>query len=426
MKVCIVGLGTAGSAVAWACAARGLSVVGVERGDLQEAGARWVNGVPRWAFGEAGLPEPVAPELRAAEGRFHLVGGHGPERVLLRSALEVDMRHLVARLQRAAREAGAELRGGVRAHRLQGSRLETDQGSIEADVWVDASGASGLRLLGTPEVAREDWCAAAQEVREIRDRPGAERFLAQWGAQEDEVVCFSGIEGGYSIVNVRVSGHEVGLLTGTLPGLGHRGGLALLRDFVEQQPWIGGTVFGGSRAIPLRRPWEVVGMGPVAAVGDAAGQVYAAHGSGIAQELLAARLLADALAEGRGCWGYNVAWQRRLGALLAGSDLFRRFSATLAPDSVRGLMRRGVLSAPLMADAMEQRPVRPPLGSIVRAGAGLLRSPRLGSALLPVLARMRALEWTYAAYPQDTQQLPGWLAQLRRVSGLPGWMPGDS
>ena len=167
---------------------------------------------------------------------------------------------------------------------------------------------------------------------------GAATFLREWRARDGETVCFTGVAGGYSIVNVRVHGHEVSLLTGSIPANGVPSGLKLLEDFAARHDWIGGAVFGGARALPLRRPWEVIGRGAVALVGDAAGQMFSAHGSGIAMELLAARGLADALADGSGCWGYNVAFQRRYGGRLAASDLFRRLSASLGPDDVRALI----------------------------------------------------------------------------------------
>ncbi|MEQ1508589.1 MAG: hypothetical protein ABMB14_40530, partial [Myxococcota bacterium] len=143
--------------------------------------------------------------------------------------------------------------------------------------------------------------------------------------------------------------------------------------------------------------------------------------SGIAIELAAAKLLADALAAGRGPWGYNVDWPRSYGALLAGSDLFRRFSATLDADTVRRLIRRGILSAPMMADALDQRPIRPPIRAVARAAVGLAREPALARSLGPVLARMRALEPLYARYPDDEARLPAWLDRLASWSGVPAW-----
>src|SRR5213080_2147320 len=147
--VAIVGAGTAGAAAAALCAKRGLSVVCVERKPLDEAGARWVNDVPWWTFDEAGIARPRGDEVIAQGGDFHLVAGWGPHRVVVRGcdAVVADMRLLVARLQRMATDAGAELAGDVRVDRVESGLLMTSAGAIEARAIVDASGLSGARLL---------------------------------------------------------------------------------------------------------------------------------------------------------------------------------------------------------------------------------------------------------------------------------------
>lgn len=420
MRVVVVGLGTAGAAVAARCARRGLQVVGLERGPLEEGGACWINGVPAWAFDEAGIPRPRPPELRGGSVLFHLRPGWDLRGVTVSSVLEVDMAHLSQRLRADALVHGAELRGGVRVLGRTEQGVETDAGRVEADVVVDASGYAGARLLDQPRLERADLCAAAQQVHHLVDRPAAEAFFRMHGAAPGEAVCFTGVAGGYSICNVRFQRDEVSLLTGTLPALGHPAGQAVLDAFVRAHPWIGDRVSGGARAIPLRRAWEAVGWGAVALVGDAGCQVFAAHGSGIAQELLAAELLARTLAEGGTPWDYNVAWQRRFGGLLAASDRFRRLSQTLRVEDIAALMRAGVLSPPLMEDTLLQRPVRPPWSGLLRAGRGLLGHPRLGRILLPVLVSMRRLERHYTRYPADPLELPAWTRQLQRLDPRPG------
>lgn len=342
--VCIVGLGTAGAAVALQCARRGLSTLGIERRGLDVAGAHWVNGVALTAFDRADIPRPMAPEHRGAHGRFHLVCGWGPDRLSLADecVVEVDMRHLVKRLQRDAGAAGAELREGVRAERLEGDTLHTDRGPIEARFFVDASGLRGLGLLPIPEVPREDLCAAAQEVRRVSDRVAAEAYFARNGAEPDETLCFTGVAGGYSIVNLSLHADEISILTGSLPALGHASGKQLLDDFVEQHPWIGERLFGGSRAIPLRAPRGALARGNVAAIGDSVSQVFAAHGSGIAVQLESSKILAEAIVA-RDLESYSRRWHERYGLRFRVSDWFRRFSQTLTPSELAALMRSGLL-----------------------------------------------------------------------------------
>ncbi|MCB9584365.1 MAG: NAD(P)/FAD-dependent oxidoreductase [Polyangiaceae bacterium] len=367
--VCIVGVGTAGAAVALQCARRGLSTLGIERKSLESAGAHWVNGVALAAFDRAEIPRPQAPELRGGHGKFHLVCGWGPERLSLSDecVVEVDMRHLVARLQRDARAAGAELRSGVRAERLQGETLHTDQGPIEARYFVDASGLSGVDLLRIPEVPRDDLCAAAQEVRLVTDRAAAERYFEQHGAAPNETLCFTGVAGGYSILNLRLHGDEISILTGSLPSLGHASGKRLLDDFVTSQAWVGERVFGGARAIPLRAPRGELTRGNVAAIGDSVSQVFAAHGSGIAVQLESSKILAEAIALGD-LHEYSRRWQARYGLTFRIYDLFRRFSQTLTPDELAGLLRSGLLDEKSVLAGLHQEL---PKSSLSELGAKL-------------------------------------------------------
>lgn len=415
----VVGAGTAGAAMAWRGARVGMRVVCLERGPLASAGARWVNGVPGWAFDAAGLARPEGAELRGEGGAFHLVAGWGPGRLVLREhgVLDVDMPLLVARLQGLAREAGAELRGDVRVDGLEAAGLATSAGPLRAAVVVDASGLHGAQLLGQPRVAPRFLCVAAQELRRVVDLPAARAFLARHAVPPGETLCFTGVAGGYSILNLRVEDDLVSLLTGSLPALGHPSGVALLRRFVAEQPWIGERLQGGSRAIPVRRPLDRLADGPVALLGDAGCQVFSAHGSGIGVGLVAARLLADTLAGGGTPWDYAVAWQRRWGGLIASYELFRQLSEQLSPDDLRQLMAAGLLDPELTAAGLTQRPVRVPPRKLPGLAAGLLRAPALGRRFAPTLARMGVARLLYARYPRDPGALPAWSRTVARVFG---------
>ena len=356
LDLAIVGAGTAGAALAGHAARAGMRVICVDRKPLAEAGARWANGVPRWMFEEAGIDEPRGDERLGYGHPFHLVAGRGPTRVVVREhdVLDVDMRLLVARLQRDALEAGADLRGEVTVHGLDSGVLSTSTGELRARCFVDASGLAGARLVEQPRLPPTDVCTAAQQVRAICDPAAARAFLERHEVEPRATLCFTAVAGGYSIVSVRVDGDRVSLLTGSIPALGHPSGARLLASFVGDNPWIGEVLFGGARAIPLRRP-RVLARGPVALLGDAASQVFSAHGSGIGIGLVAARQLADALARGAGPEGYARAFRRRWGMLLRSYDLFRRLSQRLGARQVGWMMRAGVLSEASVRTALEQR-----------------------------------------------------------------------
>jgi flavin-dependent dehydrogenase len=415
--VAIIGAGTAGAAAAALCARAGLSTVCVDRRPLAEAGARWINGVPAWSFDEAGIDQPAGEELHGAGHAFHLVSGWGPERIVMtdHEVLEVDMRHLVARLQRMATDAGARLEGEVEIGAFDGRELESSAGTLRARWFVDASGLGGARLLRQPRVARGDLCAAAQEVRAVSDLPRARAFFEEHGVRPGDTACFTGIAGGYSIVNVRLDGDRIGLLTGSIPADGHPSGQQLLDDFVAEHDFIGPTLFGGARAVPLRRPLDRLATDRVALLGDAACQVFSAHGSGIGAGMVAARMLADALSKEGDPQAYAVAWQRRYGGLFAAYDVFRRFSQTLGPDDLERLMTSGLLDEAAARAGLLQRLPALELGTLGARLRALLRERRLARKLAGVGARMAAAGALYARYPEEPARLERWAKRASRL-----------
>jgi hypothetical protein len=143
--------------------------------------------------------------------------------------------------------------------------------------------------------------------------------------------------------------------------------------------------------------------------------VFSAHGSGIAAGLLAARLLADALAEGGGPEAYGVRWQRRHGGTFAAYDVFRRFSQGLQVEEVAGLLDAGVLDAGSSIAALRQELPRPSPRRLAAQALGLLRSPRIARRIAPVLARMAAAQAIYRGYPEDATQRARWSTWAARV-----------
>lgn len=385
----IVGAGSAGAAAAALLARRGANVVCLDRRERTLAGARWINGVPGWAFDEAGLARPDARERVGDGGRFVLVAGWGPKHVVAEpdDVLDIDMRALVARLQAEAIACGAKIVGGVRASRVERGVLWTSAGTIAARWFVDASGAAGARLLDQRHEPA-DLCAAAQELRAITDVRRARSFFDAHGARPGDTLCFTGVAGGYSIVSARLVDAGVSLLTGSLPEHGHPSGASLLARFVAEHAWIGERLFGGARVIPLAAPSAPLAAGSIALLGDAAGQVFPAHGSGVGVGLVAARLLADAIASGAGPRGYAAAYRRRFGLLHSAYGALRRVSARLSPRDLEEMIDARLIDARTVRAALEQRWPPASLARALPSLAAAMSRPRL---LYRVLFAPRAL-----------------------------------
>ncbi len=418
--VIVCGAGSAGAALAGMAASRGLRVLVLERRTLDRAGASWVNDVPGWMFDEAGVARPEGAELHASAGVTLIAGfDRSAPRVTVRPEdfLGVDMRGLVSRLQDDALRAGAELRGGEQVREIVHGADEvvvtTASGAHRARFLVDASGLSGAAALGKMHGSPRDVCAAAQEVRRVRDERAADAFFSAHGARDGDVTVFTGVAGGYSIVNVRRHHDRVFVLTGTIPADGHPSGKALLDTFVADHPWIGERVFGGARAIPLTYARPLVARGRLAALGDAASQVFSAHGSGTGAGLVAARMLADAL---RACdlAQYQHAWQRRFGLLFSSHDLFRRLAQGLEIADLSALIGDGVLGEGAVQAALAQR--FPPLdGAIFRAGRALSRRPALARRFARLGAKVAQLAALYARHPADPSRQAAWAERVHAV-----------
>jgi flavin-dependent dehydrogenase len=407
--VIVVGAGSSGAAAAALLAERGLRVGCVERRPLAEAGARWVNGVPRMAFSEAGIALPGPDESDGRPAPFHLVAAGGRALLPEHDVIDVDMRKLVARLQVRAHAAGVTFHDETTVLGRDGDTVATTAGPLTAHWFVDASGLAGARLLDQPRVARHDLCAAAQEVRGLTDVRAAEAFFEAHGVARGEVLGMVGVAGGYSVLNVRLR-HDglLGILTGSIPSLGFPSGKTMIDAFVAQHAWVGERVFGGSGAISLRRPHDRLASDRVALLGDAGCQVFPAHGSGVAAGLVAARLLADTLARGGTLRDYEIAWQRRHGGVFAFFDVFRRWNQQVDGATLGRVMRLGLIDADALRAGINQTLPRPTLRSVAAKARALAGDPALAKSIAMTAARSVAVHALYRRYPRRADRVPTW------------------
>ena len=217
--------------------------------------------------------------------------------------------------------------GGLRHVTVRRDKQGLEYLDVCARLFVDASGLKGCLKKSIvsmcdewPDIAPSDLCAAAQYVLKIRSVEGAKTFLKTTQLRDKEAMGWLGGHGGFSLLRVHLDleQEEVSLLTGSIAEQGIPSGKRILSDFVERHSWIGEENFGGSRVIPLRRPYSVLGAGRVALIGDSASQVFAPHGSGIAMGMLGGQHLGDG--------GCQRSWKRT-----EISGQIRRFGLTVVP-----------------------------------------------------------------------------------------------
>lgn len=452
----VVGAGSAGAAVAWQLARRGLRVAAIDRRPLERCGARWVNGIPIWTFDEAYVPRPEPPELRGEGGTLLVLGKdeRGAMRLPDAPPAAVDMRKLVSRLHEACRSEGVALTGGARIREVElgGERpvglectVESEDGGrrelrLEADLFVDASGMRGALRERVPELAShcprvplEHSIVAVHQVCDVEDLAGLEAFLAHLGARPGDSISWIGLGAGLSTVAVRTDEQltEVELLAGV-------GGMdrvttapRLMAEFLGRESWVGARRFGGSGTIPVRRPYDRLGAEGIALVGNAACQVFPAHGSGVGMGLIAGRLLAQAVTTygdpgaAAATWDYQARFQRRFGAMLASYDVFRRLSNRISGEEVDTMLAAGLIEPENSRAAMEQRMTRLRPAMIGRTLLGSLRAPWLAARMVPALTRMQQVHAAYLAHPTrpDPEALRRWSHRIAALFGEPPDVP---
>lgn len=449
VDVVVVGAGTAGANTAYQFARRGRRVLLLDRRPVDAAGAQWVNGVLDRHFELAGLEPPSGPERRAAGGTVHLRGSDPRIGPTLRDSPTVaaDMALLGRRLRDLATAAGAEVVDCVqelefgqdpRTGRIRSVTLRRDGAAPctrSASLFVDASGRGGVVRRHSaelqpwcPTVRGDELCSATDAHHHVVDRAGAEAFLVRHGAEPGDAVTFVGISGGFSTCSVTVAADlsDVGILVGCVANGRYGTGPRMVAELRAREPWIGAAAASGSGVIPLRRPYARFTAPGIALVGDAACQVFPAHGSGIGIGLIAGTTLAEGTAEAddpgdaQVLWqGYQAPFQRARGGDLLGFDVLRRASTRLQGVGVDALVRSGLVGEHSTRAGLDQRWATPPPAETARSAGRLARNPRLARVMVPALLRAQLVRTHGAHHPErlDLEALARWERRTQQLLG---------
>ncbi|RJO65819.1 MAG: FAD-dependent oxidoreductase [Myxococcales bacterium] len=453
VEAAVVGAGTAGSGAALNLARSGMRVALIEHRRFEEAGARWINAIPPWMLDFAGVPRPEPPE--ACDHGMPVAiftKNDAPCFILDPSPVwKTDMRGLVRRLHRLCRDSGVEMidRARLDAVELDGGRpaairLQREEFAadgepivVRARLFIDATGLSGMLRRRVPALDSacppappEHLCSAMMETCAIADPGGAKAFLTRLGAPPQHVACWFAVEGGFSTLNIFVDRNyrQADILVGAATVKGAKTGPAMLREVKARHPWLGAAVLSGAGLIPLRRPYDRLAAPGAALIGDAACQVFSAHGSGVGMGLVAGRLLADEVSRfydpgsEPATWSYAAAFQRRFGATLAAYDLVRRLTQNLAGEETDRLLTSGLLGPDMMRFGLDQKLPKAKASGVASMAKGFAREPRLAGRMALTAARLPLVVAAYKLYPRrpDLDALAGW---SRRVAKLFGEKP---
>jgi len=432
----VVGAGSAGASTAYHLASSGYDVALLEKKSMEQAGAKWVNDIAPWMFDMAKLPRPESPEKRDDFKPFTMMSQNHQKRIQLpkRPLWGVDMRKLTKRLQSMALNAGVTPYDHVEIIDLifQGNRPSEIKISIsdslshkvfhtlKADLFIDATGMKGeLRQLMPaakklwPTIQPFDTCSAAQQVCFISDRSGAQAFLNKLNIPEDHFICFTGVQGGFSTKMFYIDeGFEtVSILTGVLWDGHHGTGLDLINQIKADHSWIGPIDFGGSGLIPIRRPFDQLGIEGIALIGDAACQVFPAHGSGVGNGLIASYLLKESIqpfhdpGSQEAIDAYQQAFHRYRGAYCAAYEIFSRMSRDMSENDIYQMIHNGWLSSTSVHACLDQLLPSLSIKDTMQAIQSFIQSPFMGMMLLSNLLKMVMSYGLYSLYPKHSQSI---------------------
>jgi geranylgeranyl reductase family protein len=317
------------------------------------------------------LPFSVAQVIEEEVDVFEL--GLGYRRRFERRTQEplvvmTQRRPLDAFLVDQAREAGAEVREGVK---VELAPLRVDGEPLETTVLIGADGVNGVTGKALGLGGHEHEVALEGNVR--YGPVSRERYARR------AVVEFGIVAGGYGWVFPKGDHVNVGV-----GGWVHQG--PKLREHLSRLccehriPEDALTDVRGYR-LPLRRPGAVVAHGGTALVGDAAGLVDPVSGDGIYEALLSAKLVSEAsldLIAGRTAdlSGYGVELRRTL-ALPAAASWRAKLALERFPNLAFTLLRAPqawrALEQLLRADATHPGAIGGPGGAALRAAELLAR-----------------------------------------------------
>ncbi len=436
----VVGAGSSGTSAAFHLAGAGFKTALLEAGSLKNAGARWINAVPPWMFDQAGFERPEPPELHAKDFPISMRDSLGNERlrIPINPTWELDMRLLVKRLQGLARESGVIFFEHVHAGKfvcenerptiLKATRKSpkgsTTKMEFRAKLFVDATGLPGVLRAAAPSLANicppasvSDLCAAAQFVYRISDPDGAQRYLEKTDSPSGASINYFSIDGGFStlMVKTNLEKNEISVLGGTTAEKGRKTGRVVVEDFVKANSWIGKSLFGGQALIPIRRPYDRFAAPGIALVGDAACQVFPAHGSGTGSGMIAGKMLADA-AKGQddpgsleATWNYQAKFMREIGAVHAAYDVFRKTTQKLTSAEMDRMVSASLLLPGASRNTLDQKIPKLEMRDQLPLMRAISREPLIVARFIPSLAKMQAVHALYKKYPLRPDERFLWL-----------------
>lgn len=418
-KIAVAGLGHGGIAAAALLAKKGFDVTVYEQKSEGTLGYDWTDIFAPKALEIAGIPMPARNKYEFKENMtfFSPNAKKGLEQQVPKDQLEIKLerKDIYAHLIGHAAACGVKIEYdcevlGPITDKNRVCGIRTEKGDIYADMVIDACGMNSPVRRNLPksfgienEIFRKErvtiYRAFFNKASDIDVEAKfrvmlleSDKFKVSWVASEEDhtdllVGCFEH----FTLDEVNEFAEH---LRTKCPRLGKekvRGG-----QFVE---------------IPVRHPLAIMVADGYAAIGDSAFMTVPLIGSGIANSLKAARMLADTVIadkseeySAKSLWKYQVKYYKALGAGLAPLECVKFLLLDLTQDELDYCFNSGMLNEAnitMTADFTALTDLfRFDVPDLLNKGAQIVKNPKLMKKIIGVGVHIAKVTASCAAMPR--------------------------
>lgn len=362
-KIIVAGLGHGGIAAAALIAKAGFDVTVYEQKAEGTLGYDWTDIFAPDALGIAGMDMPDKDKFEYKEDMTFFnpsltvpLRQHVPQEKL---EIKMERRDIYEHFINHALKYGVKIVYDCKVEGpiILGNRvagIRTEKGDVYGDLVIDACGMNSPVRRNLPESFGIEREVARDEKISI--------YRAFYNVASDEeaqakfkVMLFAGGVKGISWIASEAD--HTDLLLGRFEDF-DMDEVERFSDFLrETNPRLGKEVVRGGQfvEIPVRQPLSVMVADGYAAIGDSAFMTVPLIGSGIANSLKAARILADTVVSDKtqsfsadSLWKYQAGYYKALGAGLAPLACGKLLLLNLTPEEVDYVFEKGIMNEDLM------------------------------------------------------------------------------
>ncbi len=357
-RIIVAGGGHGGIAAAMLLSQRGYDVTVYERNTRANMGYDWTDIFDRKGWSAVDIPMPSTDKYELKQDMTFY--GPAMEKALRQNTeddkkeIQMERRDIYAHLIEHAEKAGVKFQyeENIEEPILFGNRvvgIKTDKGEYLADLVIDACGLNSPVRRGLPSSMGIQNNSIEYEQFYIY-----RAFFNKTAEAEDKfkVILLPNNELGISWIATEEDHTDV--LIGRFQPFTREYALEQIDKMRESSPSIGTEILRGDSFanIPVRQPLGVLVADGYAAIGDSAFMTVPIIGSGIANSLKAARILADAISSDNTCsysaetlWTYQRNFYKEIGAALAPLACVKLLLTRLEGHELDYIFAKGILNA---------------------------------------------------------------------------------